>query len=211
MSKIDNSTFKAIEQEKKYNSKPHYEKGEYGHARHNKNKKLILTVVLFAVILSDVLISLIVFQTRKTWFIILGCVMSIPFARNLIDYFMAIKSKPLNKETYEKTKEMADRLDKELLYDISITDTDGMVFVPCVYIESNNIIAFTPEETNVKDREKIKTYINGVNTLCGTSYRIFVTENINTFEKELKKIKKADAEAADKDREVAANLLTMGF
>ena len=34
---------------------------------------------------------------------------------------------------------------------------------------------------------------------------------VETIEKELKKIKKADAEAADKDREVAENLLAMGF
>ena len=115
--KIDNSTYKAIKKDKKRkNRKPSRfemsELGSYGRIRKKRNIKLVMVIFLLLLILADVLFSIIVFHTRKTWFIIIACVMSIPFARNLIDYFMAIKSKPLNKETYEKTKEMADRLDK---------------------------------------------------------------------------------------------------
>lgn len=207
--KIDNSTYKAIKQEREYNKKPHYSKGEYGHARANKNRKLLLTIVLFLMILSDVLISLIVFQTRKTWFIIIGCVMAIPFARNIIDFYMALKSTPLSDELYKKTDELSKNQGKSFLYDISITDTDGMIFIPCMCIENNNIIAFTPDAGDSKQREKIKSYINTANVELSCSYRIFVTERFDTFSKEIKKLNPAETEV--QDDKMKDKILSMGF
>ena len=54
--------------------------------------------VCFLFILVDVIFSLIFFQTKKTLFVVIACVMAIPFAKNLIGYLMIIKYQPLDEE-----------------------------------------------------------------------------------------------------------------
>ena len=215
MSKIDNSTFKAIKKDKKQKKRSRkydsYYKGKYGHAKKYKNARLIFTLLLFLVILTDVVFSLIMFQTRKTWFIIIGCVMSIPFARNLIDFYMALQAKPLDKETYQKTDALAKKEDKEFIYDVTITDTDGVIFIPCASVYNNNIIAFTPHITETKEREKAKKYISGANEIAEMNYRIVVTDNLSTFEKEVKKLRPVNDDTKKNDQEMIDTILSMGY
>ena len=219
MTKIDNSTFKAIKKDKKeaerYKKSSFGTKGCYGHSKKYKNTKLILVLVIFAFILSDVMISLILFQTRKTWFIVFGCVLSIPFARNIIDFVMALKAEPLSREDYEIVNSIEKSTGKSFLYDISITDTEGLVYVPCMMVCNNNIAAFVPSAKESSKREKIKKYIAEANTLenCEKTlnFRVVVTENIKTFEKEVKKIKLPDEENKKIDDEMKDRILSMGF
>ena len=115
-------------------------KGEYGYASRYKNRKIILTLICFLCIVVDVLIGLIMFQTRATLFTIVACVMSLPFAKNLIGYIMVVKFKPLTTEQYEKVARMGETEDALMCYDISISDTEKMYFFPCVAIYGNNVI-----------------------------------------------------------------------
>ena len=213
MSKIDNSTYKAIKKDNKAAKKRlSSDAGCYGHIHSRIISRLILSIVLLLMIVADVIISLLVFHTRKTWFIILACILSIPFARNIIDLFMCFKCKPLDKEEYEKVHQIEEESGRKLLYDISITDEDGLIFVPALILYNNNIIAYTPDVKEVKGREKIKRYINMVNeSEEGKGYRIVVTDNLNTFRKEINKIKEADNEAVSKDHEMSERLLSLGF
>ena len=211
MSKIDTSTYDLIKSERK-EPKFNMQKGLYGYAKRYKNRKLFFTLILFGLILSDVMFSIIAFQTRKTWFVIIACVLAIPFARNLIDYFMAFKANPLRQEDYEETVEITNHYDKALYYDISITEESGVVFVPCLCVYNNNIIAYTPDVKLAKEREKIKKYIDMVNSAEeDRNYRIFVTEKISTFDKEISKLKNRSDETAEKDEETLGKLLSMGF
>lgn len=214
MDKIDNSTYKLIKKDQKDKQKSQkgraYYKGCYGHSKRYKNFKIFMTLLIFTLILSDVVFSLIIFQTRKTIFAVIGCVLSIPFARNLIDLFMALKSKPLSQEDYKMVSELETETGRAFIYDISITDTDGMVYIPCAVIYNNNILCFTPEEEDTKQREKIKKYISAVN-VDSKNYRIFVTEKFSTFSKEVKKLKDRDESVKYIDEEVTETILSMGF
>ena len=78
-------------------------KGHYGHLKRYKQLRLIIIFVCFTFILVDVLFSLIVFQTRRTLFIIIAAIMSIPFAKNFVSYLLALKCKSLNKEEYARS------------------------------------------------------------------------------------------------------------
>ena len=88
--------------------KKDYSKGKYGHSKHYRNKRLFMTLLILAFIVFDVVFSLVVFHTRKTLFVIVACIMSIPFARNLIDLFMTLKAKPLDKESYMETVKLSE-------------------------------------------------------------------------------------------------------
>ena len=214
--KIDNSTYKAIKKDKKRkNRKPSRfemsELGSYGRIRKKRNIKLVMVIFLLLLILADVLFSIIVFHTRKTWFIIIACVMSIPFARNIIDFVMCLRCNPLDNDTYKAVNEVSDETGRKIIYDLPITDEDGLIFVPAACVYNNNIIAFTPDEKDAKKREKIKKYINMVNDSDDRQCRIFVTDNLNTFKKEISRIKDSEG-ASDRDDELTMDrLYSLGF
>ena len=214
--KIDNSTYMAIKKDKKRkNRKPSRfemsELGSYGRIRKKRNIKLVMVIFLLLLILADVLFSIIVFHTRKTWFIIIACVMSIPFARNIIDFVMCLRCKSLDNDTYKAVNEVSDETGRKIIYDLPITDEDGLIFVPAACVYNNNIIAFTPDEKDAKKREKIKKYINMVNDSDDRQCRIFVTDNLNTFKKEISRIKDSEG-ASDRDDELTMDrLYSLGF
>ena len=212
--KIDTSTYKEINKAKKQKDRDKnmgkYAKGTYGHSIHYRNYRLIMAAIILLFILADVFVSILVFHTRKTVFIIIACILAIPFARNLVDVFMTLKAKPLNKEEYEKTKQLSEKTGKPLLYDLSITQEEGMYYIPCAAVYNNNIIAYTPEIKEAKVREKIKGYLVDANT-DDSSYRIYITDKYQTFEKEIEKLREADEETAAIDDEVTYRLLSMGI
>ena len=191
--------------------KKDYSKGKYGHSKHYRNKRLFMTLLILAFIVFDVVFSLVVFHTRKTLFVIVACIMSIPFARNLIDLFMSLKAKPLAKESYMETVKLSEETGVPLLYDITVTESEGIIYVPCLTVYNNNIICYTPDIGEVKQKEKIKKYISEVNVISDTSYRVFVTEKNKAFEKEIKKLHEPDGKTKKLDKKVKDNLLGMGF
>lgn len=215
MTKIDSSTYKAIKKDKETKSKKKSfslfagEKGLYGHISRIRKSRIIMCIILAAFIIIDVVISLAVFKTRKTWFIVFGCLLAIPFARNVVDIMMTLKTKPLSEDLYNKTKEISDSSSRALLYDISITESEGIIFVPCMMIYNNNMICFTPDEKDSSAREKIKKYLSTANAETDKNYRIVVTENIKTFEKEVKKVR--DVSDSQEDIEMTEKILSMGF
>ena len=195
----------------KSSKKKNYSKGKYGHSKHYRNIRLAVALFLLVLIVSDVVFSIMVFHTRKTLFVVVACILSIPFARNVIDVFMALKAKPLSKKEYEETQELSDKTGVGLLYDITVTETEGVIYVPCLAVYNNSIICYTPDEKDTKKREKIKQYISEVNQLSGTNYRIFVTEKYSTFSKEIKKLHEPDKATMKTDKKVTEKLLGMGF
>ena len=212
--KIDTSTYKEITKAKKQKERNKnvgkYAKGTYGHSKKYRIYRLIFAAILLVLILADVLFSVLVFHTRKTVYIIIACILAIPFARNVVDVIMTFKARPLSKEEYEKTKELSEKTNKPLLYDVSITQEEGMYYVPCMAVYNNNIICYTPEIKDAKIRERIKGYLGAVNT-DDINYRIFITEKYQTFEKEISKLREADAETRAIDEDIEYSILSMGI
>ncbi len=186
------------------------EKGTYGYAKNYKNRKLTGTIVFFLFILIDVIMTLIVFQTRNTIFIVVACLLSLPFAKFLIAYIMCIKFTPLKKEEYERVNEISEKNNAITVYDASISRTEGMRFFPAVSIKNNNMIALCPKaDTN----DKLKEYKSFLEDVCkGTKYkyRVVITSSVNKYKKELDKIKSPDETTLLIDRHIKERLLDMG-
>ena len=188
----------------------HIEKGDYGYARKNKNIKLALTLGLFMCILVDVVLALIIYQTRNTLLTILACVMSLPFAKMLISYIMCIKFTPLKKDEYAEIDKLAKDKKVKFLYDISISKEEGIKFYPCVLVLNNNIIAYVPDaQTNDKNHEYTE-YLKKVCENTKYKYRTLVVSDKVRFEKEINKISLPDEEDRKVDRYIKERILTLG-
>ncbi len=192
------------------NNTKNLHKGHYGHIKRYKNIRLIIIFACFAFILADVLLSLIMFQTRRTLFIIVAAIMSIPFAKNFANYLLCFKCNPLTQEEYEKAEDIGKKHDINLLYDISITD-DSIRFFPTVAIVNNNIIAYHPEaKDNGRQKEAVK-YLENVNAELKDKARICVVSSFERFDKELGRICPQKEDNQDRDGDLRVRLLRLGL
>ena len=211
MAKLDNSTYKEIKNSRKLKEESRFEKGRYGHWKYYRNIRLLFAGIILAVIIASVILSLAIFHTKKTVFIIIACIMAIPFARNVTDLFIVFKAKALSSDDHKELEEIASAAGHSLNYDLSITEEDGVLYIPCALIASNNIIAYTPEETDARKRENIKKALEEVNSRTDQKYRIFVTEKKSTFIKEIKKIRTLDEDDKAVDNLIKLELFSMGI
>lgn len=183
-------------------------KGSYGYLKRYRRRQLLLMFLIACFIIADVVISLLVFKTRKTWFIVLGTVMSIPFARNMVNYIMIIKAKALSKEEYEKAEELSEKYHFVMAYDISVTGSEGLIFYPCLTVFNNNIIAYVPAESDKNSRAA--SYLKKCHT-DDLKPRVCIVDSFEKFEKEISKIKVPKESQKKEDLRIAAKILTLGL
>lgn len=184
------------------------DKGEYGYARRYKNRQILLMFVIFSLILSDVLVSLLIFNTRKTWLIIIACIMSIPFARNFVNYLLIIKAKPLNDKEHKMADELSEKHGFIMAYDISVTDSEGLLFYPCLTVYNNNIIAYVNDLSG-----KEKKYTDYLKKCYeeGLKPRVCVVDSFEKFEKEIERLNSPKDLQRKQDLMIAKKLLTLGL
>ncbi len=185
-------------------------KGNYGYAKSLKRKRMLLMLLCFAFILADVLISLVFFQTKKTLFVVLACIMSIPFAKNLIGYLMVIRCEPLSAADYKEAEEIAAKKETIFAYDISITDTDGVLFYPCVAVYNNNVIGLLQPGQNQKKKDAV-TYLKKVQEGPPTKPRVVVVESLKDMSRELDRLTPPKEDQARYDVQIAERLMELGF
>ena len=185
-------------------------KGNYGYAKGLKRRRMILMFVCFAFILADVLSSLIFFQTKKTLFVVLACIMSIPFAKNLIGYLMVIRCEPLSREEHEEAEAIAKEKDTTLAYDISITETEGVLFYPCVAIYNNNVIGLVQAGQNQKEKDAV-TYLKKVQEGVPSKPRVVVVDSLKEMKRELDRLNPPKEEQLRDDVKIAERLMELGF
>jgi hypothetical protein len=190
--------------------KKHISRGDYGYARKYKNTKLVLTLLLFLCIVTDVVMALILYQTKNTILTVVACVMSLPFAKVFIAYLLCIKFDPLNKTDHARVEALSKQYGVKMLYDISISQTEGILFYPALTVYNNNILAFVPKAT---DAARVKEYTEYMKkSYEGTKYkmRVVITCDLDRFEKELAKLHEPKKEQIQIDRRVRERLLELG-
>ena len=185
-------------------------KGNYGYARKLKRKRLLLMLACFLFILTDVIISLVFFQTRTTLFVVLAAVMSIPFAKNLIGYLMLIKYEPLTEEEHTEAEKIAEERGMTMAYDISVTDSEGVLFYPCVAIYNNNVIGLLQAGQNTKKKDAV-AYLKKVQEGSPTKPRVVVVESLKEMKRELDRLNPPKEDQIQADVKIAERLMELGY
>lgn len=188
-----------------------YPKGAYGHARHIRRVRLILMLLCFLFILTDVVFSLVIFQTRRTLFVIAACVMSIPFAKNLIGYLMAYPAQPLDRDAYEKAEMIGRKSGAEMMYDLTVTDTEGVLYFPCGAVLNNNLILYHRKAGEADTRKKIQQYLSDFTDAREEKVRVVSVSSLTQMEKELNRITTPKKEQKRMDGKIREKLLEKGF
>lgn len=137
-------------------------KGSYGYLKAYKTSKLGFSVLFAAMISSVVITTLIMFGDTMRVAIVFAILLALPFGKFLVAYIMSAKFKSLSKESYEEISGKLNVNDGKLLYDVMISQYEGVKFFHIICVKNNQVIAYVEDKKfadNKRDYEKWLTAV----------------------------------------------------
>lgn len=189
------------------------EKGQYGYIKKHKKKIITSIIILGVMILTGVILSLVMFKTTKTLIIILPILISLPFAKQIVALIMCSKFKPLTEEEHKKIEKGIHYENRDgILYDISISRYEGMMFFPAVIVRDGRMLFLYQEafDKKIPDVEFLKKEIARSFEMIKKPYVIIIALTVDEFIKKAETIKEPDEDYVVKDQSMREKIFELG-
>lgn len=189
------------------------EKGQYGYIKKHKKKIITSIIILGVMILTGVILSLVMFKTTKTLIIILPILISLPFAKQIVALIMCSKFKPLTEEEHKKIEKGIHYENRDgILYDISISRYEGMMFFPAVIVRDGRMLFLYQEafDKKIPDVEFLKKEIARSFEMIKKPYVIITALTVDEFIKKAETIKELDEDYVVKDQSMREKIFELG-
>lgn len=168
-------------------------KGEYGYIRYQKVKRIIVTIIMFAIPLIIFFTGYVQTHTRKnlfTFVAILGC---LPASKSAVGMILICLQKPMEKALYDKILPHVQGL--TVIYDTVVSAYEKNTQLPCIVVSGLNVACYC-EDAKVNAsfvEEHIKKILqsNGykANVKIFTDLKVFLRrlDELNTHREEWEK------------------------
>lgn len=189
------------------------EKGQYGYIKKHKKKIITSIIILGVMILTGVILSLVMFKTTKTLIIILPILISLPFAKQIVALIMCSKFKPLTEEEHKKIEKGIHYENRDgILYDISISRYEGMMFFPAVIVRDGRMLFLYQKafDKKIPDLEFLKKEIARSFEMIKKPYVIITALTVDEFIKKAETIKEPDEDYVVKDQSMREKIFELG-
>ena len=189
------------------------EKGQYGYIKRHKKKIIISIIILGVMILTGVILSLVMFKTTKTLIIILPILISLPFAKQIVALIMCSKFKPLTEEEHKKIEKGIHYENRDgILYDISLSRYEGMLFFPAVIVRDGRMLFLYQKafDKKIPDVEFLKKEIARSFEMIKKPYVIITALTVDEFIKKAETIKEPDEDYVVKDQSMREKIFELG-
>ena len=189
------------------------EKGQYGYIKKHKKKIITSIIILGVMILTGVILSLVMFKTTKTLIIILPILISLPFAKQIVALIMCSKFKPLTEEEHKKIEKGIQYENRDgILYDISISRYEGMMFFPAVIVRDGRMLFLYQKafDKKIPDVEFLKKEIARSFEMIKKPYVIITALTVDEFIKKAEAIKEPDEDYVVKDQSMREKIFELG-
>lgn len=189
------------------------EKGQYGYIKKHKKKIITSIIILGVMILTGVILSLAMFKTTKTLIIILPILISLPFAKQIVALIMCSKFKPLTEEEHKKIEKGIHYENRDgILYDISLSRYEGMLFFPAVIVRDGRMLFLYQKafDKKIPDVEFLKKEIARSFEMIKKQYVIVTALTVDEFIKKAETIKEPDEDYLVKDQSMREKLFELG-
>ena len=189
------------------------EKGQYGYIKKHKKKIITSIIILGVMILTGVILSLVMFKTTKTLIIILPILISLPFAKQIVALIMCSKFKPLTEEEHKKIEKGIHYENRDgILYDISISRYEGMMFFPAVIVRDGRMLFLYQKafDKKIPDVDFLKKEIARSFEMIKKPYVIITALTVDEFIKKAETIKEPDEDYVVKDQSMREKIFELG-
>ncbi len=118
-------------------------KGCYGYFRQEKKRRLIITLILFAIPLLIFFTGLLYFKTRESLCTIIAVVGCIPACKSTVGLIMVCMQKSIPEKEYRAIREAAGEL--TMLYELYLTSNDKNGYVDAFAVCGNEVVGFSSD------------------------------------------------------------------
>lgn len=169
-------------------------KGQYGYFKNEKKRRLIITLILFAVPLLIFFTGLIHFEKRENLFTVIAVVGCLPACKSLVGLIMACMQKSLPKSEYEIIRAKAG--DLTMLYELYITSNEKSGYIDVFAVCGNQVVGYTSSpKTDVKFTADFVQRILNQN---GFGVTVRILKEMNPYLERLQSMQK-NRESLEKD------------
>lgn len=190
------------------------EKGTYGYMKRYEKKQVLSIIVLWILIVIGVSLSIGLYDTTKTLIILLPILTSLPFAKQLVGLILCKGFAPLTVEEYQRiTEGITYSKDNDILYDISISRYEGILFFPAVVVRDGRLLFLynTPWNKKIHSKDELKKILKAVFEKEKQQYVIMVTTDVDDFIAKAGQIKAPSDEFQGKDAKMRERLFELGI
>lgn len=120
------------------------QKGEFGYFASEKKRRLIITLILFAIPLAIFFTGLIRYQTRLTVFTVIAVVGCLPACKSAVGLIMMLMRKSMDRSLYEKIKSHAG--DLEMTYEMFVTFYDKSAYIDAFAFCGNEVVGYSSSD-----------------------------------------------------------------
>ena len=125
---------------------PKEKKGHHGYIRHERKKRLLITLGLFALPLALFLTGYLTAHTTKNLLTVVAVVGCLPACKSLVGLIMVFLIKPMSDEDYEQIQRHVGEL--RMCYELYITSYDNSEFVCAAAVCGSYIIGYSDRLKN---------------------------------------------------------------
>ncbi len=183
-------------------------KGDYGYINSYKKKKLIGALILLLMIVFIVVTVRIMFGDTKRVAIVFAILLSLPFAKVFIAFFVVKGFKSMDKKDYGEISEAL--VDDLIAYDVTLSRYEGMRYYYCLCVKNGFVYAYVPAKDFSSKKKDYTEWIKQSINDGKYEYKVACFDNVGSF---IKKVNQAGAPSDNTllvDKYIMKQLLDMG-
>lgn len=184
------------------------DKGEYGYLKYYKMIKLIGVIAITLMIEAIVIGTLIMFGDTSRVIIILAILLALPLAKVLIAFIIVIKFKPLTFDQHAKIANTYNNKDNSLLFDLAISQYEGVRFYESVLVKNGKIYALVLSKDYNDRKNDYEKWISDSIIQDKYKYKIAVFTDINEYIKRINSVSEPNDNNKLIDRHIREELLS---
>ena len=123
------------------NTKKKIRKGDFGYIQHEKIRRFLVTLLLFAIPMAAFLGAYLITGTKKNIITVIAMVGCLPACKSLVGFIVMFLQKSMDGSSYRKIKEHAK--DLVMSYEMYLTTYEKSTFVESFAICGNKVIGYS--------------------------------------------------------------------
>ncbi len=169
-------------------------KGTYGYINYEKKKRILITLVLFAIPILIYVTGYLQTGTRKNLFTFVAIMGCLPASKCAVSMIVICMQKPMKAELYELFRRHV--RDLTAVYETTVSSEKKNYPLPCIVICGQNVVCYS-EDAKV-DKEYLQQHIKKI--LQGNGYR----SNVKIFTEQKAFLRRVDELYVNRDEIEAA-------
>lgn len=187
-----------------------FNKGEYGYLKSYKLSKLLMIALLSIMLAAVVLGTLIMFGDTSRVIIVIAILLSLPLAKYMIAYIIVAKFNSLTFDVYTKITNNYKAKDGCLLFDMTVSQYDGIKFYHSMLVKNGKIYALVLNKDFQQSKKDYEKWILDCITSDKYKYKVSLYNDIDEYIKKINSVSEPNDNNKLIDRHIREEILSAG-